>query len=136
MGSGENGAAGDACDMDGSNREAEWSFWEKRHRRQSREGSGERAGKRTSFKWTVKSVRVTDKSRGSERINGEANEFQSACERHCATGKPRAIEFAAAYCFNRESHPGALKASEVSLLCVVPTKVVLRSAWIWQLSPE
>jgi hypothetical protein len=26
-------------------------------------------GKRTSFRWTVKSVRVTDKSRGSERIN-------------------------------------------------------------------
>ena len=34
-----------------ANREVEWSFWEKRHRRQSREGSGERAGKRASFKW-------------------------------------------------------------------------------------
>jgi hypothetical protein len=32
-------------------REVKWSFWEKRHRRQSREGSGERAGTRTSFKW-------------------------------------------------------------------------------------
>jgi hypothetical protein len=27
------------------NREAEMSFWEKRHRRQSREGSGEEAGR-------------------------------------------------------------------------------------------
>jgi hypothetical protein len=28
-----NGAAGDASDIDGLSREAEWSFWEKRHRR-------------------------------------------------------------------------------------------------------
>jgi hypothetical protein len=34
-----------------ANREVEWSFWEKRHRRQSREGSGEEAGTRPSFKW-------------------------------------------------------------------------------------
>ena len=40
----------DASDIDGLSREAEWSFWEKRYRRQSREGSGERAGTRTSFK--------------------------------------------------------------------------------------
>jgi hypothetical protein len=33
-----------------ASREAEWSFREKRHRRQSREGSSEEAGKRTSFK--------------------------------------------------------------------------------------
>jgi hypothetical protein len=55
-----NGASGKRCDMDGmtrtgelagvsessrdidgQTREGEWSFWEKRHRRQSREGSGE-----------------------------------------------------------------------------------------------
>jgi hypothetical protein len=29
---------GDASDLDGQNREVEWSFWEKRHRRQSRDG--------------------------------------------------------------------------------------------------
>jgi hypothetical protein len=44
---------GDASDMDERKREVEWSFWEKRHRRQSREGSGERAGTRTSFKWAA-----------------------------------------------------------------------------------
>ena len=33
-----------------ANRQIEWSFWEKRHRRQSREGSGEEAGTRPSFK--------------------------------------------------------------------------------------
>jgi hypothetical protein len=33
-----------------ASREAEWSIWEKRHRRRRREGSGERAGTRTSFK--------------------------------------------------------------------------------------
>ena len=31
-------------------REAEWSFWEKRHRRQSREGSSERVGEGASVK--------------------------------------------------------------------------------------
>ena len=35
----------DASDIDGLSREAEWSFWEKRHRRQSRQGSSERVGK-------------------------------------------------------------------------------------------
>src|SRR6266496_956487 len=34
-----------------ANREVEWSFWEKRHRRQSREGSGEEAGTLPTFKW-------------------------------------------------------------------------------------
>jgi len=46
-----------------ANREVEWSFWEKRHRRQSREGSGEEAGTRPSFKWAGahESVRATSK---------------------------------------------------------------------------
>jgi hypothetical protein len=47
----ENGAAGDACDIDGQTDKVEWSVWEKRHRRQNCEGSDERAGKGTSFKW-------------------------------------------------------------------------------------
>jgi hypothetical protein len=49
---------GDASDMDGENREVEWSYWEKRHRRQSREGSGERAGDANEFQMS-----------GSERVN-------------------------------------------------------------------
>ena len=32
-----------------ANRQVGWSFWEKRHRRQSREGSDERVGRRTNF---------------------------------------------------------------------------------------
>ena len=32
-----------------ANREVEWSFWEKRHRRQSRDGSGERARDANEF---------------------------------------------------------------------------------------
>src|SRR6266478_6676779 len=56
---------GDASDIDGQNREVEWSFWEKRHRRQSREGSGEEAGMRPSFKWA-----------GAHESARAANEFQ------------------------------------------------------------
>jgi hypothetical protein len=33
------------------NREVEWSFWEKRHRRKNCEGSSERVGEEASFKW-------------------------------------------------------------------------------------
>jgi hypothetical protein len=48
-----------------ANREVEWSVWEKRHRRQSREGSGEEAGTRPSFKWA-----------GGHESMRAANEFQ------------------------------------------------------------
>jgi len=34
---------------EGGSRQAEWSFWEQRHRRQSREGSGERAAVANEF---------------------------------------------------------------------------------------
>ena len=40
----------DASDIDGLSREAEWSFWEKRHRRQNCQGSSERVGEGASFK--------------------------------------------------------------------------------------
>src|SRR5436190_8142150 len=39
----------DASDIDGLRREAEWSFWEKRHRRQSRGVGGKRAGDANEF---------------------------------------------------------------------------------------
>jgi hypothetical protein len=50
------------------NREVEWSFGEKRHRRQSREGSGEEAGTRPSFKWAAahESTRATSEFQWSE----------------------------------------------------------------------
>jgi hypothetical protein len=48
------------------NRQVEWSDWEKRHRRQSRESSGEEAGTRPSFKWA-----------GAHESTRAANKFQS-----------------------------------------------------------
>jgi hypothetical protein len=58
------------------NREVEWSFREKRHRRQSRDGSGEQAGKRTSFKCAGghESTRVRasfNGARGTRDIEGK-----------------------------------------------------------------
>ena len=46
------------------NREVEWSFWEKRHRRKNCEGSGEQVGEGASVKWA-----------GAHESTWEANEF-------------------------------------------------------------
>ena len=56
---------GDASDIDGQNREVERSFWEKRHRRQSREGSGERARDANEFQMGGS----TCVNAGSERVS-------------------------------------------------------------------
>jgi hypothetical protein len=58
---------GDASDIDGQNREAERSFWEKRHRRQSARVAAREQGTRTSFKWA-----------GAHESTREPNEFQNA----------------------------------------------------------
>src|SRR5881275_322386 len=64
---------GNASDMDGQNREVEWSFWEKRHRRQSREGSGEEAGTRPSFKWAgAHESKLGSKRVSIARVDGNA----------------------------------------------------------------
>jgi len=54
---------GHASDIDGQNREVEWSVWEKRHRRSNCEGSSERLGEVASFKWAGahESMRATSK---------------------------------------------------------------------------
>ena len=53
----------DGSDIDGQNREVEWSVWEKRHRRSNCEGSSERLGEVASFKWAGahESMRATSK---------------------------------------------------------------------------
>jgi hypothetical protein len=53
--------------MDGPSREIERSFWEKRHRRQSREGSGERARKLVSFMWAGAHESISIRATGEPR---------------------------------------------------------------------
>jgi hypothetical protein len=62
-----------------ANREVEWSFWEKRHRRQSRKGSGEEAGTRPSFKWAG----AHELKLGNQRVS----KFRSSKFR-CHSGNP------------------------------------------------
>ena len=53
-----------------ANREVEWSFWEKRHRRQSRDGYRRVRWEANEFQMDGQVCMVTDELRGNGRING------------------------------------------------------------------
>ena len=95
------------------NRKVEWSSGEKRHRRQSREGSGEEAGTRPSFKWAGAHESMRAASEFNRRPSDATQKIQSGIQeprnrrkgisRSGERTRPRVLVLASCRCNGREA---------------------------------